>query len=806
MTDVVQDLKYGIRMLARNPGFALIAILTLALGIGATTAIFGLISASLLKPMPYRNSDRLVLVWSRDLVHGEERDQVSATDVRDYRRLNHVFVDVATFADWTPILSGGDSTERLHATQVGDGFFRVLDAHPMIGRVFLPEEQQDGKDNVVVLSYELWRTRFNADPSIVGKTIALGLQPHVVVGVMPQTFRPLPPTLVEDGQLYRPVAESGVDGERSWRHLRAIARLRDGVSLQQAQAEMDGIATQLAQAYPSQSSSIRVRLVGLFQDTYGDVLPLSYILLGAVVLVLLIACANVANLLLARSAVRQREIAIRLAIGASRRRIVRQLLTESLTLAGAGGCIGLLLAGWSLALANTVGTRIIPQLRPAALDFSVCIFAVAISVLTAAVFGLAPALQISSPELNAELKGSSATTSARRTGLRGAMVVAELAMALVLLAGAGLLMKSFYRLLRVDTGFQTAQRVRMNIWLPYSRYGKPGKAPQFYSELLRRVDALPGISAAGFVSTAPFTSFDRRAFWVIGRQYAKGRGEEADAYFVTPGYLKAMGIALVRGRAFSDADDSSSRQVAILSESTAQRLWPGEDPIGKQICVPQNNDVPGPAQTVIGIVRDVKHYGLDRPMNMEVYWPAAQFGGTQMTLVVQTKGDPLSVVPGIREQLHALDPDVPIFRVEAMDQVVADSVLPRRASMLLLGTFAALALVLGCIGTYGLLSYVVKQRTREIGIRMALGARPRDVLKLVLGQGGSLAFVGIAAGALISLATGRLLRSLLFGVSAHDPQVLLIVAIALALMAALASYIPARRATRVDPLVALRYD
>jgi putative ABC transport system permease protein len=805
MESFIQDLKYGFRMLVKSPGFTAVAVVALALGIGANTAIFSVVNAVLLRSMPYRNADKIVLIWSKDVSHGEVRDQVSATDTDDLRKRSHSFVEVATFSDWTPILSGGDQPERIYGTQVGDGFFKVMDAQPLLGRVFLPEEQIEGKDQVVVLSYGLWRRRFGGDPGIVGRSITLSTRPHVVVGIMPASFRPLPSTLVKDGELYRPVAEPHDDTQRASRHLRAIARLEPEVSLRQAQAELDTLGKQFAAEFPQQDSNIGFRAVTLFEDTFGDVRPILVILLGAVVLVLLIACANVANLLLARSTARQKEIAIRMALGAGRTRLVRQMLTESLALASLGGAVGVMLAMWSTSAINAFSPKVMPQLGTVDLDARVLAFAAVVSVATGIVFGLAPALQLSALTVNETLKEGGRTSLAGGSRLRSVLVASEIAMALVLLIGAGLLLKSFQRLLAVHPGFATENRVVMNVWLPYAKYNKADTQVPFFRELVRRVEALPGVRAAGIVSTFPMTNFDRRGFRVEGRQYAPGRTEEADAYMVNPDYLGAMGIPLLRGRNFTEQDDSKAQQVVIVGQIMAQRLWPGQDAVGKRILLPGRNDE-FRAKTVIGVVGDVKQYTLDRQTSMELYFPYGQESTSAMTLVVHTNGDAMRVVPAVRDEVRALDPDQAIFRVQTLAEIVADTVASRRVSMLLIGLFAAIALVLGAVGIYGVVSYGVTQRTHEIGIRMALGARPSDVLRLVVGQGSALAATGIAVGLVVAFAVTRVLTTMLFAVSATDPFTFASVALLLGAVALLASYIPARRATRVDPMVALRYE
>lgn len=810
MMGLMHDIHYGFRLLKKSPGFTIIVVATLALGIGANTAIFTVFNAVLLRPLPYKDSQNLVVLWSTDEAHGEQRDQVSATDVADYRRLNHVFEGISTIQDWYPTFSGKGEPEKVFATAVGEDYFRILRGKPSLGRTFLPEEQQEGKDNVVVLSYGYWQSHFGADPQIVGQKITLNTVPHTIVGVMPRDFRSLPRTLVKDeAQLYRPVAESYDNTARSSRHLRAIARLKAGVSWSRAQAEMSQIATSLAREYPKESSYIGVRVASLYEDTVGNVRPMLRVLLGAVVLILLIAAANVTNLLLTRSTTRRKEIAIRVALGAGNRRLLRQVLTESLLLSLIGGAVGVLLAIWSTRLLGAVIGGTLPQVRDVQVDANVLLFALAVSIATGIAFGLGPAAHFVHDGVSEALKsgGRTSDAGASRSPLRKTMVVAEMATALVLLVAAGLLIKSFVRLRQVSPGFDPHQRVAMNVWLPWAKYSKPEAQTPFYRELLQRVSLLPGVQEATVVSTLPFADFDRRSFQLDNKPYAAGQAEEADSYIVGPNYFSTIGIPILRGRDFGPQDTKDSPYSVIVNEALARRMWPGENPIGKHVLL-LSVDRKGekPMGTVIGVAGDVRQYALDQPVTLEMYYTYNQLPSSTMTLVLHAAGSLTQLAPIVRKEASTLDSDVAVFKVNALEELISDSVGSHRISMVMLAFFAALALMLSLVGLYGVISQGVAQRIHEIGVRMALGAKRRDVLKLVVGQSAVLVFLGVAVGLVASLMLTRIMSSLLFSVSPSDPAVFALVAVLLSLVAIAASYVPAQRATRVDPVVALRSE
>ncbi|MGI9114588.1 MAG: ABC transporter permease [Chthoniobacterales bacterium] len=808
---MTSDLKLALRQLLKAPGFSAIAIVTLALGIGANTAIFSAINTVLVKTLPYPQPERIVLLWGEDKTHDLHRGQVSATDIADYRARNHVFDEMSTYTDFRPVLTGAGEPERIFGAQVGDGFFDVMRAKPMLGRVFTAEEQVEGKDYVAVLSYALWHKRFADDPQIVGKTVTLSARPYTVIGVLPASVHSLPRGLLPaPAEFYRPVAEAPDEKERASRHLRAIARLRPGVTLTQAQSEMDLISRQLEREHPDTDSRAGIHLVTLREDLVSRVRPALLMLFGAVVFLLLIACANVGNLLLARSISRYREIAIRAALGASRARVIRQFLTESILLALAGGVLGVLGATWSIGVMQTFGARVVPLLSGVELDVRVLTFSFVVSILTGVVFGCAPALRASRVSLNETLNDAGRTPGAvsTRSPLRSVLVVTEIALAMVLLVAAGLLIKTVFRLNSVDPGFDPERVLTMNVSLPRARYPKEENWSAFYERMLQRIKALPAVEAAAVTSVLPVSeNFDRRTIEIEGQPRPVSELSEVDSYVVTPDYLQAMSISLVRGRGLTFHDTADAPPAVLISESMARKYWAGEEAIGKRIRFENSEPVEKrPWRTVVGIVPDVKQYGLDTAGTMALYVPQLQMPQSNMTLVVRTRIEPGSMADAIRREILAIDPEQAVFNVATMKEIVADSISLRRLSMFLLAGFAALALLLAAIGIYGVLAQTVAQRTHEIGIRMALGAQMRDVLKLILGHGMALAGIGIVAGVLGALGVTRLIANLLFGVAATDPSTFLAISLLLGAVAFLACYLPARRAALVQPMEALRYE
>jgi putative ABC transport system permease protein len=811
MNTFFRDLRYSLRLLLKSPAFTAVAIFSIALGIGANTTVFSVINAVLLKSVPYKDPASLVLVWGDSAQESlRKHNQVSATDVADFRAQSTTFVDVATYTGWFPIMSGDNEAERIPAIQVGDGFFKIMKGEPVLGRVFTAEEQVDGKDFVVVLGHSLWQRRFAGDPNIVGKSILLNGRPYNVVGVMGPDFHPLPAALVApEGQFYRPVAEAYDDSERDARHLRAIARLKPGATLEQAQSEMSAIAVRLQQQHPTTNHDYGVAVVSITDELVGGIRPTLWLVFGAVVFVLLVACANVANLLLARSTVRYKEITIRSAIGAGRGQLVRQLLTESLLLSLLGGTLGLLLAIWGTSLISGAGAKINPMLANTQVDLRVLGFTFAISIITGLIFGLAPALQISKPNLAESLKesGRGSGAGASRNRLRSALVVAEIAMTLVLLVCAGLLIRTVLRLRNVDTGFDSKNILAMSIGLPGVKYPKPENQIAFYKQVTERIAALPGVTAAGTTSVLPLSdNFDGRGLAVEDLPKPPGEEISVDLYVTTPGYLRAMDIALRKGRAITEQDTNDSFKVALVNETMAEQLWPKQDPLGKRIKFPGSEKNPQPWRTVVGVVGDVAQYGLDQKAPMQMYLPHTQFPTSFNSIVVKTAAEPMALASAIRREILAVDKDQAVFNLTTLDELRGDSIKIRKFFMLLLLVFAALALMLAAVGIYGVMSYVASQRTHEIGIRMALGAQATDVLKLIIGNGMLLAVIGVALGLAAAFAVTRVMAGLLFGVTATDTMTFLTVSVGLILIALLACYLPARRATKVDPLVALRYE
>jgi len=812
MDTFLRDLRYSIRTLIKNPAFTNVAVLSIALGIGANTAVFSVINGVLLKSLPFKDPQSLMLLWgdSPSTRDRRGRNQVSATDIADVRKQASVFEEVTTYMGWYPIMSGNGVADRVPAIQVGDGFFKVMKAEPILGRVFTPEEQEDGKDSVIVLGYGLWQSRFGGDGTVVGKTISLNGRPYTIIGVMGPDLHPLPTTLVvPEPQFYRPVAEGYDESERSSRHLRSIARLKQGLTILQAQTEMSVIAQRLEREHPVSNKGQGIHVVSIKDDTVGGLRSTLPMVFGAVLFVLLIACANVANLLLARSTARHKEMTIRAAVGAGRRQIVRQLLTESLILALVGGAVGLLFATGGTRAIENLGAKINPMFSGIHIDLRTLAFTLGLSIASALLFGIAPALQASRPNLVESLKegGRASGASAIRNRLRSGLVVSEIAMTLVLLVCAGLLIRTVVQLSKVDKGFNSANVLVMNIGLPQIKYPKPESVISFFQQAADRIAALPGVKAAGFTSVLPLSkNFDGRSLAV--EDFPKPSGDEisVDLYAATPGYLRALEIPLLKGRALSEHDTQDSMSVALINKTMADELWPNVDPLGKRIKFPGNEKNPQPWRTIVGVVSDVSQYALDKKAPMQIYLPLAQFPNSFNTLVVKTDSPSAAMLAAVKKEILAIDQDQAVFQVITLEELQGESIQTRTFFMFLLVVFALLALALAAVGIYGVMSYVVTQRTQEIGIRMALGAQTRDVLRLIVGNGMILAAIGISAGLVGALLVTRVMAQLLFGVSATDAVTFTAVSGALAVVVLLACYIPARRATKVDPLVALRYE
>jgi putative ABC transport system permease protein len=812
METLWQDIRFGFRMLLKKPGFTAVAVLALALGVGANTAIFSVVNGVLLRPLPFKDPDRLVRLgeWSKE-VPGMS---ISYPNFLDWREQNHVFEGLAALQFGSYNMTGVDEPERLLGRNVSWNFFDVLGVRPAVGRGFRPEEDHAGAPRVCLISYALWQRRFNSDRKIVGRAVTLNGEPYTVVGVLPAGYRYGTPTdvfvpigLGETGEMMAP--------RDNHPGIYAVARLKEGVTFEQAEAEMKQIAARLAAAYPKENAEHGITLTPLREFFVGDIRASLLIILGAVGFVLLIACANVANLLLARAASRYREIAVRTALGASRWRIVRQLLTESVILGLLSGTVGLLLAMWGVDVLRRASLDLIPTTADISLDRTVLFFTLGVSLLTGVLFGLAPAVQASKPELNEALKegGRSGSEGSARNRVRSLLVVAEVALSLVLLVGAGLLVRSFMSLLQTQPGFEP--RNLLTLSLSYKVGKDEGrKAVNFFHAVEERVGALPGVEAVAVSNGVPMLGASETSFQIEGRPPAEaGKRPFTVAYYPTHDYLKAMGIRLLRGRFFDEHDTQDSPLVAVIDEDFARLYFPGEDPVGKYF--EGNKEMNIPHAEIVGVVAHVKNYGLDTPgpVQAEFYYSRDQVPerfqpllADRVSLVVRTASDPAAMAPAVRRAIQEVDPNEPVYNVNTMEQVLSDSVATQRLSMLLLTIFAAVALVLAGVGIYGVMSYAVAQRTHEFGIRMALGAEARDVLRMVVGQGMLLALCGVGAGLAGALVLTRVMSSLLYGVSATDPLTFVGVPLVLAAVALLACLVPARRATKVDPMVALRYE
>ena len=817
-------MRYAFRMLWKKPGFTVVAILALALGIGANTSIFSVVNAVLLRPLPYPQPERLVGLWQKITTATQSGPLgCSVPDYIDYRDQTQTLENVAAILNWSYNLATPSGAERVAATRVSSNLFALLSIAPFRGRTFTPDEDRPGNHQVIVLSYGSWQTRFGADPGILGKTLVLDQEPYKVIGVMPKEFR-----FPGDGfsgasqpEFATPIAftaaQLGPDGRGDNFNITVMARRKPGVSIAQASADVNRIARHIYEIYPPHIQQM-FKLNGFVRDlqeqVVGNVRTLLLVLLGAVGFVLLIGCANVANLLLARAAERRREVAVRTALGASRFGIMRQLLTESVMLGLLGGAAGTIVAAWLTQLLIRLGPGNVPRLAESQLDASVLTFALVISILTGILFGLAPAWQISNCDVNIVLKEGSRSASAfRHSRVRSALVVAEVALSLILLAGAGLLVKSFVKLRGVPIGFRPDHVLTMSLALPPAKYQTPVQVQSFYRDLLDRIRTLRVVESAAAGTGLPLIGQWNIVVTPEDEVHA-GKHSLNAAFFegVTPDFHRTLGIALKKGRLFTDADRDPTRPVAIVNEKMAQRYWPNQEVLGKRLKW-------GPAEssrewiTIVGVVGDVKQSNLAADVKPGVYLalqqmpPESVLGGARgLILAVRTAADPSAVVSDLRTIVRSLDPEVPLFAVRPMEEVLSASIAPRRFNMLLLASFSGLAVLLACIGIYGVISYSVSQYTREIGIRMALGARTADVVRMIVSQGMQLVSIGLILGVAGALALTRLMSTLLFDVKPTDPFTFISVAFLLAAVAFAASYLPAHRATRIDPMVALRYE
>jgi putative ABC transport system permease protein len=810
---LLQDLRYGLRALRKSPGFTAIAVLTLALGMGANTAIFSFVYGVLLAPLPYHDASRLVALNETTPRVGNV--SVSYLNFLDWRAQSSSFSQMAYVEKMGFNLSGAgvSQPENISGDSVSPNFLSMIGVRPFLGRDFQPAEGQPGTQRVLLLSYQLWQSHFGADRNVVGRSITLDGNDFVIIGVLSPDYRS-----VEKTDVMLPIGVWATNNpsatERSERgDSTVVGQLALGAPLAQARAEMEGIAARLAKEYPAANDDFSVRLRPIRDAFVGDLQTEILVLFAAVMFVLLIASANVANLFLVRGAARSKEIALRIAFGASRLRIIRQLLTESFVLAFLGGALGLALAFAGIRLMM----RLIPQdtLMGASigLNGAVLLFTAGVVVLAAFVFGMAPAVHSAKWDLQAELKegGRTASVGAAQNRLRGMLAVAEISLALVLLAGAGLMVKSLYRLIKVNPGFQPDRVLTMEMYLSSQRYSKDPAVLNFWRQVLDGVCALPGVESAALGNHIPLTGdHGRTDITIEGMALPKpGNLPHPDVHTVSPDYVRTLGMVLQRGRTFTDADNETAPLVAMVNDKLARQYWPNEDPIGKRFMWgrfdPASKDAPKWI-TVVGVVDDTKMYGLANPSRLEVYDPLRQTANNDMELVVKSRIDPSALTSEIRSVVAAVDKDQPIFAIATMNKIVSDDVAAPRLTLVLLGLFSALAVILAAIGIYGVISYSVAQRTHEIGVRMTLGAQPRDVLRMVLGQGGKIALAGIGIGIVAALGLTRLMSGLLFSVSAGDPATFVAVAGLLGLVALFACYIPARRAMRVDPMVALRYE
>lgn len=826
LADLVQDVRFGFRMLPKNPGFTAVAVLTLALGIGANTAIFSVVNAVLLEGLPYKDPGKLMFVWSTFISQGVSISGSSAPDFRAWREQNHVFTGMAAgnISAFNVSIQNQEPT-RLDGANITADMFPLLGVNPILGRNFLPEDEKWGQHRVVLLTYGFWQDKFGGDQTVVNRKLRLNGQEYTVVGVMPRGmpfFDNLPPVNLFVPLSYAPSDEMNTRGNH---YLNVVGRLRPGVSVAQAQAEMAGIAAQLEKEFPA-NKGLGTKVIQVRDQLVGDVRPALLVLLGAVAFVLLIACVNVANLMLVRATAREQEFAVRAALGATRLRLLTQLLAESLPIALLGGAGGVLLAIWGIrALASLIPDNL-PRFNAIAVNGGVLLFTLTISLLTAVLFALVPTLQAAKAAIQDTLResGRGGSDGHGRNRLRSILVVSEMSLALLLLVGAGLLIKTFSALRHADAGFSPDHVLTMEIKASESGEGQENRIVQFFEQLSARTTGLPGVQAAGATTTLPLGAGMGwgKNVTIQGKVPPASLDQVPMVMFQlsTPGYMAAIGARLKNGRLFSERDDQQAAAVAVVNEVFAKRFFPNEDPVGKSIrMLPPLELIPvelraqaasAPMRTIVGVIADMKDSKMNAPAEATVFAPFAQYKGEgftpSMTFVVKTAGQPATMAAAVRDVVHSLKPEQPIANIGTLDDVVARSLSQARFSMLLLSIFAGFALMLSTVGIYGVMAYVVAQRTREMGIRLAVGAQAGDVLKLVLRQGGKLALAGVGIGVVAALALTRLMASLLFGVSAADPVTFAGVAILLTIVAIAACYLPARRATRVDPITTLRYE
>ena len=802
-----QDVRYGARILRKNPGFTTVAVLTLALGIGANTAIFSIVNTVLLKPLPYDQPGQLVQVW--EAPRPGQRNSVSPGVFLDWKEHSTVFESLSLRQDTAMNLTSDGEPERINGLAMSAGGLQVLRARPLLGRTFGPDEDQPGKDKVVVLTSEFWRRRFGGEMNVLGRSIRLNDESYIVIGILPPRFLStdkvefIVPTTISTSIV------PGDPNARSASWLQVIGRLKPGVSVEQAQAEMNALATRLNPLYPAFKKDWGVTIVPMHEQITGNIKPTLLVLTGAIAFVLLIACANVASLLLVKASSRQKEIAIRSALGASRWQVVRQLLVESVFLSLLGALLGLLLAFWSVGAIKNLSAVNLPRAEEIGLDLRVLGFALCASLAAGVAFGLVPALQSSRPNLNDMLKeGARSSGAGLRNRFQSGLIVAEVALSLILLVGAGLLLNSFVRLSNVPPGVNARNVLTMQVALSDKKYPDSERRAALFERALERIENLPGVEAAGVTGTMPMAGWwQNTTFSIIGRAGQPAVGYDTDFDFCTPDYFRSAGIPLVKGRAFSMRDKAGAPGVVMINEALAREHFPNEEPLGKRIHLELFTGKIDAGWEIVGIVGNVHQRGLGERVRPCVYRPYSfSFGVSGGNLVIRTKGAPLSMAESVRKAILEIDPTQPMLNVRTLDEVIAALVAQRRFVLLLLGGFAGVALLLAANGLYGVIAYAVAQRTREIGIRMALGATRRDVLSLVLRQGIKLAGIGVVVGIAAALGLTRGLAKLLYEVRAIDLPTFTGVSLVLLLVALLASWLPARRAARVDPMVALRHE